>query len=289
MPLLGLLGLVVPLAIVAVALRRAYSEVDDGFVRRWARAHALDLTPGNRAMVAWYLFTARVLRTWGVLGGLFLPPLVAAALGGQGSPNPVWAFVGYLVGAIYAELSLVRPVSAGRRSASLIPRELRDYLPHRLLWTQRGLGALAAAGGIAAVVVPYGERSPWFERPDAVLFITVAGGGAALGLGLERLQRWLVQRPQPFVEPALVAADDAIRSQSVHSVAGSGIAVLLVLCGVSAGALGASDVQVLRWTMWVFAGFSFLFALYACLYYGHRAWRVPRRQAGRPEAEAAPA
>jgi len=282
-------GLILPLAMVLIALSRAYSEVDDGFVRQWARAHGLELTHDNRAMVDWYLRTARVLRTWGVLGGLFLPPLVGAALGGGGSPNPVWAFVGYLVGAIYAELSLVRPVAPGRRSASLVPRELADYLPSRLLRAQRGLGALAAVGGIAALVAPYGERSPWFERPDSVLIVAVAVGGAAMGLGLERLQRWLVQRPQPFVEPALVAADDAIRSQSVHSVAGSGVAVLLVLCGLSAGALGASDVQVLRWTMWVFGAFSFVLALYACLYYGHRAWRVPRPQAGRAEAESAPA
>ncbi len=281
------LAFVVPLAIVLFALRRAYSEVDDGFVRQWARAHALDLTPGNRPMVAWYLLTARVLRTWGVLGGLFLPPLVGAAFGGRGSASPVWAFVGYLVGAIYAELSLVRPLGEGRRSASLVPRELTDYLPRRLLWAQRGLGALAAAGGVAALVVPYGERSPWFEPPAPLLLGAVAAAGAVLGLGLEQLQRWLVRRPQPFVEPSLVAADDAIRSQSVHSVAGSGIAVLLVLCGVAAGALGASDIQFLRWTMWVFAAFSFVVALYACLYYGHRAWRVPRPAPGR--AEAAPA
>lgn len=281
------LGLVLPLAIVAYALRRAYSEVDDGFVRQWARAHGLELTPDNRPMVVWYLCTARVLRTWGVLGGLFLPPLVSAALGGGGSPNPVWAFVGYLVGAIYAELSLVRPVAPGRRSASLVPRELADYLPRRLLWAQRGLGVLAVAGGIAAVAVPYGQRSPWFERQDSALFVAVAAGAVVLGVGLERLQRWLVRRPQPFVEPSLVAADDAIRSQSVHSVAGSGIAVLLVLCGVAAGALSMSDVQILRWTMWVVAAFSFLLSLYACLYYGHRAWRVPRQAAGR--AEAAPA
>ena len=280
-------GLILPLAMVLIALSRAYSEVDDGFVRQWARAHGLELTPDNRAMVDWYLRTARVLRTWGVLGGLFLPPLVGAALGGGGSPNPVWAFVGYLVGAIYAELSLVRPVAPGRRSASLVPRELADYLPSRLLRAQRGLGALAAVGGIAALVAPYGERSPWFEPPDAFLCAALVAGAVVMGAGLERLQRWLVQRPQPFVEPSLVAADDAIRSQSVHSVAGSGIAVLLVLCGVAAGALSLSDVQLMRWSMWVVAASSFLLALYACLYYGHRAWRVPRQAAGR--AETAPA
>ena len=95
-------------------------------------------------------------------------------------------------------------------------------------------------------------------------------------MGLERLQRWLIERPQPFTDPALLAADDAIRSQSVHSLAGSGIAVLLLLAGTICWAMSASDVQVLRWVMWVPAVLSFLAALYACLYYGHRAWRVRR-------------
>ena len=275
------LGLLIPLAIVPIALRRAYSDVDDAFVHQWAHAHALVLSADSRPVVTGYLRTARVLRTWGVLVGLFLPPLVGAALGGDSTANPVWAFVGYLLGAIYAELSLVRPVAPGRRSASVVPRELADYLPRRLLRAQRLLGVLAVAGGTAAIVVPYGDRSPWLQPPDDVLLVAVVVAGGVLGLGLQLVERWLVRRPQPFVEPSLVAADDAIRSQSVHSVAGSGIAVLLVLCGVAAGALAGSDVQFFRWTMWVFAALSIVLALNVWLYYGHRAWRVPRRHAGR--------
>ncbi len=277
------LRLAIPLIILLVVLRRAYTEIDDDFVAEWARAHALDLNPQNRPMVAWYLRTARILRTWGVVGGVFLPPLVVSSLGGAGDANPIWMFAGYLVGALYAELSLVRPVATGPRSATLVPRELDDYLPRRLLWTQRGVGLITAAGGLVALVVPYGGRSPWFEQPDRLLGAIVVVA-AVLGLGLERLERWLVQRPQPFVDPSLLAADDAIRAQSVHSLAGSGLAVLLLLAGVVAGALAASDVQVLRWTMWIVAGLSLVLAVYACLYYGHRAWRVPRRVTATPDA-----
>jgi len=81
--------------------------------------------------------------------------------------------------------------------------------------------------------------------------------GVVLSLGFERIQRWVVQRPQSFTEPALVAADDAIRSQSVHSIAGSGLAALLVLMSFVAWGLAVSDVQVLRWTMFVPAALAF--------------------------------
>jgi hypothetical protein len=276
----------VPLVIVSVALIRAYGEVDDRFVEGWARAHALTLTDENRIMVRWYLRNARVLRTWGVLAGLFLPSLIALALGaGDATPvpqNPVWIFVGYLVGALYAELSLVRPVDPRRRAASLVPRELGDYLPRRLLMAQRVMGALILAAGVAVVLVPF--RDDWFDV-DRLLCLVVAVTGAAVAVGLERVEAWVVQRPQPFASPSLVAADDAIRSQSVHSLAGSGLAVLLLAFSYLSYTLAMSDVQVLRWTMWLPAIAGTLLALVACLYYGHRAWRV-RHAAAAPIAPA---
>ncbi len=201
-----LFGWLVPLALAGVFLGRAYADVNDGFFREWARAHALTLTPENRPMVWWYLRSARVLRTWGVVGGVLLPPLARSALGFGGDAGyPLWIFFGYLAGAVYAELA--------------------------------GLG---------------------------------------FAFGLERLERWVVQRPQPFIHPALVDADDAIRAQSVHSIAGSGIATLLILFSFVSADLAVSDVQVLRWIMWVPAFAGFFLALVACLFYGHRAWRVRR-------------
>lgn len=268
------------LTVVLLALLRANRAVDDNFVDVWAQAHALTLTPENRPMVSWYLRTARLLRTWGGLGGLFLPPLALAALGfDAGGVFPMWIFLGYLAGALYAELSLVRPIQ-GDRTASLVPRDLADYLPRRLLIAQRGLGLLIGAGAIVAAVAPYGDRTTKGLGLHGGGLLAVGLIGVAFSVWLERVQRWVVQRPQPFTEPALVAADDAIRAQSVHSLAGSGLAALLVLNTLVAWALAVSDVQVLRWTMWIPSGFGFPIALGVCLYYGHRAWRVPRTVAG---------
>jgi hypothetical protein len=277
-----LVALLLPLALVLVALSRAYGEVDDDFLVEWSAAHALALTPANRPMVRWYLRNARVLRTWGVLAGIGLPPLAFAAFGIGETRVPqdwTWIFVGYLVGALYAELSLVRPRGAGPRSASVVPRDLDQYLPARMLRAQRGVGLAAVIGAFVVGGLPYGERSQGAEPPNTAMILVLGLIAAAFAVGLERLQRWLIERPQPFTDPELLAADDAIRSQSVHSLAGSGIAVLLLLAGTMCWAMSASDLQVLRWVMWVPAVLSFLAALYACLYFGHRAWRVRRPSA----------
>lgn len=273
------LFVLIPLVIGLVALSRAYAEVDDEFLREWSAAHALTLTPANRPMVRWYLRNARVLRTWGVLAGLGLPPLTFAAFGIGGTRVPqdwTWIFVGYLVGALYAEVSLVRPMGSGPRAASIVPRDLDQYLPVRMLRVQRGLGIFTVVASLTAGFLPYGERSQGLNLPNTAVVLALGLVAGLFAVGLERLQRWLVERPQPFTDPELIAADDAIRSQSVHSLAGSGIAVLLLLAGSVCWAMANSDVQVFRWTMWAPGLFSFMAALYACMYFGHRAWRVRR-------------
>jgi hypothetical protein len=283
----------------AQTLRRsANARVHDELLDDWARAHAVELTSDNRPMVARYLRRARVLRTWGALAGLLLPSLVELALSGRvqllgfgtdGSSapyaGPIGAFIGYLVGALYAEVSLGRPVHPARRTASLIPRELRDYLPRRLLRTQRALPIVIVLGLVAIAAAPYDPQEA--AEPEVLGLLTGALFVVLLAAGLEALERWLVRRPQPFTSPSLVAADDAIRAQSVHSLAGAGLALQLIACsGVFIG-LAASDVPFLRWTMWLPALVALLLSIRACLEIGQRAWRVRRpiaRPTGAPSA-----
>ena len=98
---------------------------------------------------------------------------------------------------------------------------------------------------------------------------------AAFTAVLELLERWLVRRAQPFTSAALVAADDAIRAQSVHSLAGSGIALLLFTCSGLALAL-TQAVDALRLTMWFPAAVAFGLGLRACGDVAGQAWRVRR-------------
>ncbi len=85
---------------------------------------------------------------------------------------------------------------------------------------------------------------------------------------------------------SVLAADDAIRAQSVHSLAGAGIAFLLFACSLVAFVLASSDVEVLRRTMWAPGIVGLLLAVVACQHYGERGWRV-RRDASAPGRAAA--
>lgn len=271
--------------VVPVVLARAYAAVGDSLLADWARAHGLDLTADNRPLVASYLRRARVLRSWGAIAGLLLPTLVELAVSGRfqvmgfasdGSAapfqGPMTIFIGYLVGALCAELSVTRRVHPANRSASLIPRALADYLPRRLVRAQRALGLAVVLGVLAIGLVPEYPAS----RPTWLGLLAGAAIFAGFAVALEALERWLVRRPQPFTDPALVATDDAIRAHSVHALAGSGLALLLIsLSGVSIG-LAASGVPVLRWTMWPLAAIAFVLSILACLDIAHRPWRVRR-------------
>jgi hypothetical protein len=280
----------IAIAVIApLALVRAYAEIDDAELGEWGRTRGLELTPENRPLVASYLRGARVRRTWGTLAGLLFPTLMTLVSTGRleilgfgtetATPyaGPLGAYLGYLLGALYAEVSLARPRAPARRSASLVPRELGDYLPRSLLRAQRALGLAVVFGVIVIAVVPYPDGT---TPPDTVGLLIGGAFFAAFAGGLEALERWVVRRAQPFTTPALVAADDAIRAQSVHSLAGSGLALLLVSCSGVFAVLASSDVTVLRWTMWLPALVTFVLSLRACLDISRQAWHV-RRFAGR--------
>jgi hypothetical protein len=264
----------------------------------WARAHGLELTPETRPLVARYLSAARRLRTWGALCGAVLPSLVDLVLNGRvqilgfgidGSSapfqGPISILLGYLAGALWAEVSLARPVDRGRRSASLVPRELGDYLPRRLLLAQRGLGAAAVLGVLLVGVLPFDPSRA--AEPGWGELLAGAGVLAGFTVGLERLERWLVRRPQPFMSASLLAADDAIRAQSLHSLAGSGLALLLFACSGLALVLTQTDVDALRLTMWLPAAIAFGLGLRACGDVGGRTWQVRRRSTAPPGTPAA--
>jgi len=244
-------------AVLAAQLVRAYRP-DPRLVERWVRARGLELTPESRPLVARYLRRARVLRTWGAAAGVVVPSLASLIFSGRvqvlgfgtdGDAAPLafgWIFVGYLAGALCAELTVGRPLGARRRAASLVPRELTGYLSPRLLAGQRAAAAGAAVGLVAMAAVPYPDS---ISIPATASLVAAAAAVVALGAGLEAVERWLVRRPQPYTGPALVAADNAIRAQSVQAFAGAGLALLLLLCAGVCLALQASDVTVLHRAM----------------------------------------
>jgi hypothetical protein len=261
-------------------LLRAY-RFDAGIAERWARDHGVESNP----LVVRQLRRSRLWRTWGAVLGATLPTLMDYVLNGRvqvlgfgtdGQSAPLGfgsIFIGYLLGALGAELAFARPVASGLRAAGLVPRELTSYLPRRLVAAQRALAGVAALGVLAIGLVPYPDT---VTDPAPSALALAAAGVLAFAIGLEALERWLVRRPQPFAEPALVAADDALRAQSVRAMAGAGLSLLLLLCcGVSL-ALQASDVHALQTLMIAPAVLFLLASVVACGEVGESRWRVRR-------------
>ena len=229
-----------------------------------------------------HLRRARIFRRCGVVAGLVLPSLVEYALTGRvqilgfgtdgtSAPyaGPLWGYIGYLAGSVCAEATLVRRIDPARRAASLVPRKLEDYVPRRLLHAQRALGAVVVLGILSLGVVPYDERT---TQPGWLGLLSGAALAAAFTVGLEALERWLVRRPQPFTDRSLVAADDAVRAESVRSVAGSGLALLLVTLSAIFAGLAASESELLRTTMWLPALVTLGLSIRACLGIARQPW-----------------
>lgn len=263
----ALLSMVPALVLVGLAIR-AY-RFSGSLVEPWAHERDLEIDATNRAMVAWYLRTSRTLRLLGVLAGFVLAPLVALALGDDSLATSYrWlaAVAGYIAGVAYAEIALRRP-SGGR--ASIRRRQLSDYLSP---WAKRAQRRTAgAAAGFAALAVLLPMREPELVSARARIGILVAVP-LVLG-GVEGLQRWLVRRPQPVVSTSLLHADEAIRRQSVHSIAGAGMGLQWLLAGAAMWALAGSELQLLRWTMWVGAVLAWGIALGACTHYDSGVWQ----------------
>lgn len=182
------LTLLVVTALVVVKRRLLAAPVE---APTWAAARGLVLTPTTAPMVEHYLRTARHLRRLGGLAGALLPIPVAAALGRDIGAFPrhwVWVFVGYLAGALYAEVVLGRPLVEGPRRASLVPRELGDYIPQRLVLVQRGAGAVALILGVVPAAAGFDRAGD-----DGMPHLSMAGAVALGAVGLTIA--WPVRRP----------------------------------------------------------------------------------------------
>jgi len=249
----------------------------------WAGEMGLELTPSNEAIVRSYIDRTRTLRTLGAVTGLFAPVVYRTITGGP-LPRPfdfalIDALAGYLVGVVVAEISFRRP-NGDVRQASLRTRRLRDYLPvHLTIW----LWVLAAIDLVAFAVYqlmpePDGRAKDAVFLPAGILVPMVI----AIAVGIDLLQRWIVGQAQPAVVSDVERADDAIRSASVHALAGAGLSMLLVILGVELVAIATiSELEVVRWTLPVLGVGCLIAALRAWIRVGRPGgWRVyPARAA----------
>jgi hypothetical protein len=152
---------------------------------------------------------------WGVAYDQPLPPFPLRLLAAPSA----WA-VGYLLGAVAAELTRRRPHPRQLRAAALAPRRLADYLPAWMLWAERAVAVAVLA------LVPLGSPGePWAHSRG----ITTAVAAIAVVALVEVTLRVMVRRRQPVATTGELAIDDALRSTSIHRAAGAGLAALLFL------------------------------------------------------------
>jgi hypothetical protein len=255
--------LAVLLVILALMVRTLWSGRGRWNPTVWAERMDLQLTPRNEGIVRSYIARTRFLRFTGALVSFFAPTVYQAYVG---TPPPVPldfslfdALLGYLLGAVTAELTIKRP-KADEPRALLMPSELSDYVPPMFVTAFR-ISAL-----VALALVPLYRLLParWNLAnlndfpPEIVLLPTIL----LIGGGVELLQRYIVARPQPAVESDLVNADDAIRSASVHALAGAGIALeSLIVSGQLINLAVVSNLQLLRWILPALALLSFGIAI----------------------------
>jgi hypothetical protein len=210
-------------------------------VERWAQSAGLPLTDENRRVVRRYLTWNRRARRAGGLAGFVLSNLYLGIVDHAfaGFPFP-FILGGYLLGAVVAEVVVNRP---RRRSgaALLVARRLDDYLPGRVLALQRGLPLVAVLLPVAFALSPFPDLvpSPNVEPHTLAGFAVPAAVAVGTALVIEALQRLIVARRQPIASHNDLAVDDAIRSSSLHVLAGAALAMLLFAVAVEVASLAA--------------------------------------------------
>jgi hypothetical protein len=219
----GLLGAVLLFAaclwVVSVLGTIERGRVSRYRLRAFAKRHRLTITVDNGNRVIRYLATTRRWRTTGLVAGLLVS--VGWALSqGAFRIDFLALFAGWFAGALVAEIRLARTSFGPRRVASLESRSPGLYLPRTAWWLVPAFAVASVAGAIYA----------WVRvgAPDPTVWL-LAGAAVVIAVVVNRVQARVVGRPQPAEAADVVAADDAIRSRSLHVLTGGGV-TLVVYC-----------------------------------------------------------
>lgn len=195
----------------------------------------LDVTADNVVVLVESVARTRLWRTVGLLvaGACVAVAIVWGAVQGEGLTFQLlfvlWCLVGYWAGSVVAEVATARAAvpAHGPRVASLVRRERSSYVGGWAVVAPWWLGALGGAG--ALVLAALGVRD---------LGLLAFGLGAVLVAVIHAaVSRYVLERRRPGLAPDVAAADDAVRSRSLHALGGAAVGI-----GVwtASGSLGAA-------------------------------------------------
>lgn len=243
-----MLGITLGATLLTVVWLAVTASVAGGPVARvrlatFARRHDLVITPANGEQVIHYLATTRRWRAAGLTAG-FIASVAWALPQQRVHVNFLALFAGWFAGALVAEARVAHLASGERRAASLVPRRMEDYrsgllsalLPASVAVSLAiAAASLAAGSGLAGVA---GAETAGSSLAGPA--VASAGGPSLAGAlwlavalvvasGVRVIERRVLHRPQPLAPPDQLAADDAIRSRSLHVLAAGG-ATLVFYC-----------------------------------------------------------
>ena len=232
----------VGLVVLIAALGHGLRTVDRDEVEELAERADLEVTSGNIGLLVDAVARTRLWRTVGVLVALLLSfavlALGAILTGRLDIPLALllWGLVGYWAGCIVGEMRTAwANSSGGPRSASLVRRDVLDYIGDWAVSRPRMLAAIG--GGSALLAVALGSRDTW---------VVLSGSGAVVVyVVLSLVMRYVVERGRPGLEPDVAAADDAIRSRSLHAIAGATVGIGIWTASLAAAGLVLTMLAVL--------------------------------------------
>lgn len=198
----------------------------------------VDATPLGRALLVRWLSRSRYGRFVGGSAGLIL----GVGLGdGDLGPALVGLLAGVAVGGAAVELHLVARRRTTRRTADLAVRHVVDYVP-ALDRVASGVLAVAAAGVVVAATMAGG--------PGAGLAVRLAVGALVAVVAMIGVQRAVVGRRRPALEPGLRSADDLVRSLAVaQGFTRPAIALAAALVGEALFAEGWGGASLVLWAL----------------------------------------
>ena len=194
----------------------ADEPVSAGRLAAFAQRHGLVVTPTNGNQVIRYLATTRRWRVAGLSVG-FLASVAWALPQQRVYVNFLTAFAGWFAGALVAEARLAHLERGPRRAASLVPRRVDSY-------RSRVVSALLPASIGVSLVLAVTSLVVGTSRAAALIWFAAA---LAVLCGESIVERRVLHRPQPLAPPDQLAADDAIRSRSLHVLAAAGTTLVL--------------------------------------------------------------
>lgn len=233
------LSVLTVLVVVGVALLirwlwRSLRPVDRDEVERFVQQSGLVLTVDNGPRVVDAIARTRFWRALGVLIAFMVfvvLTVVSAVRNGSlhvSMLGVLGMLFGYHVGSVLAELRTARRTAGpGPRSASIVPRESANYIGD---WARRWPIVLGVTGPVAAAMA--------FAAGEGELWWVAAGlGASAVALTTALVTRYVLERPQIAEAADLQAADDAIRSRSLHALTGSAVGIQLWLVSLTVGVM----------------------------------------------------